>query len=104
MKKLMIVPALALGMLFTTNANAQVEDNMKKAPTEANSQQEYVKIDKSEVPELVVAAVARDFKGSTIAEAYKAEDNTFKLVLVNAAGEKGMVFADATGKWIKPAK
>lgn len=104
MKKLMILPAVALGMLFSTNANAQVMDNMEKAPTEAKVQKEYVKIEKATLPEAVIAAVATDFKGSTISEAFKAEDNTYKLVLKNEAGEKGMVFVDETGKWIKPSK
>lgn len=104
MKKLMIVPAVALGMLFTTNANAQVSDNMEKAPTEVKMQKEYEKINKSELPEAVVTAVATDFKGSTISEAFKTEDNTYKLVLKNEAGEKGIVYTDATGKWIKPSR
>lgn len=104
MKKLMIVPAVALGMLFTANVHAQVKDNMDKTSTEAKAQKEYVKIDKADLPEAVATAVERDFKSSTIAEAFKAEDNTFKLVLVNENGEKGIVFADATGKWIKPSK
>lgn len=104
MKKLMIVPVVALGMLFATNANAQVKDQMNKTSTEAKAQKEYAKINKAELPEAVLAAVAKDFNGSTVSEAFKAEDNTFKLVLVNKAGEKGMVFVDASGKWIKPSK
>lgn len=100
----MILPAVALGMLFTTNANAQVKDDMQKAPTEVKAQKEYVKIEKEKLPEAVIAAVASDFKGSTISEAFKAKDNTYKLVLVNETGEKGIVFVDQTGKWIKPSK
>lgn len=104
MKKLMIVPIVALGMLFTTNANAQVESDNKKAPTEKNAQEKFKKIEKAQLPEAVTAAVERDFKGSAISEAFIAKDETYKIVLVNKTGEKGLVFADANGKWIKPSK
>lgn len=104
MKKLMIVPVMALGMLFATNANAQVKDGMDKAETEVKAQKEYVKIETSKLPEAVTAAVAKDFKTSTISEAFKAKDNTYKLILTTETGEKGMAFIDATGKWITPSK
>lgn len=103
MKKLMIVPIVALGMLFTTNANAQVDGVDKKAPTEMKSQKEYVKIDKAQLPAAVTTAVERDFKGSEISEAFISEDKTYKIVLVNETGEKGLVFTDTNGKWIKPS-
>ena len=104
MKKLMIVPAMVLGMMFATNAGAQIKDDKKKAPTEMKAQQDYQKIDKAQLPEAVKAAVARDFEGSEISEAFISKDNTYKIVLVNKNGERGMVFADANGKWIKPSK
>lgn len=103
MKKLLIVPVVALGMLFTSNVNAQV-DGDKQAPTEEGTQEEYAKIDNAELPAAVTAAVERDFKGSTVAEAYLGKDKSYKLVLVNEAGDKGMVYVDATGKWITPSK
>ncbi|HET8838785.1 MAG TPA: hypothetical protein VFM82_07320 [Flavobacteriaceae bacterium] len=103
MKKLLIVPIMALGMLFSTNANAQVDDS-KKAVSEQTAQQDYKQIDKAQLPTAVTAAVEKDFNGSSIAEAYIAKDKTYKLVLTNDTGEKGLVFVDANGKWIKPSK
>lgn len=103
MKKLMIVPIMALGMLFTTNINAQVDDS-KKAVSEQTAQEEYTQIDKAKLPVAVTTAVQKDFKGSSVAEAYIGKDKTYKLILVSENGEKGMVFVNENGKWIKPSK
>lgn len=104
MKKLMIVPIMTLGMLFATNANAQVDrpdrDADKKARTEM--QDKYSKVEVNTLPPAVKASAERDFEGSTISEAHKAEDGSYKLLLVNKNGEKGWVYADKNGKWIQP--
>lgn len=104
MKKLMIVPVMALGMLISTNANAQIEDGTKMEKTEQQIQKEYVKIEASELPEAVTTAIATDFEDATLTEAFKAEDNTYKLVLAMPTGEQGIVYADENGNWITPSK
>jgi hypothetical protein len=106
MKKLLIVPIMALGMLFATNANAQVNgqdrDADKKVTEKVEMQDKYSKIEVTALPASVKAAAERDFEGSTVSEAYVAKDGTYKLLLINENGEKGWVYADKTGKWIQP--
>lgn len=112
MKKLMIVPVVALGLLFSTNVTAQdakVAENEKETAmltVENESQQleeaqkEFTQIEANQVPEAVQAALAKDFEGATIVEAHVAKDETYKLV-VDLNGEKSTLYADASGNWIK---
>lgn len=103
MKKQMMIPALALGLLFATQVNAQVVPTEKEeVQTEVPAQKEYEKIETSQLPDAVKKAVATDYAGTKITEAYKAKDNTYKIVLMTKTGEKGTVFADEKGNWITP--
>src|SRR5690606_6511399 len=106
MKKLMIVPIMALGMLFATNANAQVDRQDKKEQKQVTErtekQDQYSKVELTALPASVKAAAQRDFEGSTVSEAYVAKDGTYKLLLINENREKGLGYVDRNGKWIKP--
>ncbi len=100
MKKLFVLPVLALGLLAgTQNINAQ-EVASAETTEVAPVQDKYIDLAVENLPQTVIDAVAKDFAGATIQKAAAKEDaSEFKLVLKQ--GEKEMeVFCDADGKWI----
>lgn len=105
MKKLMIVPAVALGLIFSTATTAQetkiVEKETAVVTQQEMKQKEYKKIETTKLPEAVQTAVSRDFRGATINEAHVADDKTYKLV-VTVDNQKRTLYADENGNWIKP--
>ena len=122
MKKFIMTIAGAAAFLFATQVTAQeksdmaVESNTEvKAPVETESQVEatveaeaqdqkvFQPIETSELPDAVQEAVAVDFEGSAISEAYlNADKKIFKLVLQAEGTEDKTVFANAEGEWVKP--
>lgn len=111
MKKLMIVPVLALGLLFTTNVTAQEARlaeketamlTVEKTEQETQKQEKkFTKIEANQLPEAVRTAVARDFEGATVAEAHVSEDRTTYKLVVNVGNERKTLYADANGNWKK---
>lgn len=105
MKKLVLTFA-AIGLFFATPAaQAQVEN---EAPTEVHQEaqdqeKDYAKVEVTELPNEITAAVDRDYPGAVTQEAYKKEKDgktVYKLkLLVN--GEEQKVYADAEGNWIE---
>ena len=61
----------------------------------------YEPIEISALPESVTDAVSTDFAGATLAEAYKDEEDNYKLVLT-VGEESKTVYTNATGEWIEP--
>lgn len=101
MKKLFLIPAILLG--FTLTANAQT-DAAKTAPqTEQTAQKEYAKIEPSEVDNTTLMNVMKKYKGFSIAEANKAADGEYKLVLANKEGKSVTAIFAKNGAFIKEA-
>lgn len=101
MKKLFVLPVVALGLLVgTQNANAQ-EATANETTEEVVAQDKYIEIAAENLPQPVLDAVAKDYAGATIEKAEAKEDaSEFKLTVVQ--GDKTMeVFCDADGNWIK---
>ncbi|MDY8134796.1 hypothetical protein [Aquimarina sp. 2201CG5-10] len=100
MKRLFVLPLLALGLLAgTQNSNAQ--DVSSNDQTEITIQEKYIDLAVENLPQPVLDAVARDFKGSTISKAAAKEDaSEFKLELTKEDGETIEVKCDAEGNWI----
>jgi hypothetical protein len=117
MKKLMIVPVLALGMLFTTNVAAQearvaekesamltvekVEPQDQQLEPQDQQQRDqkknFTRIETNQLPQAVRNAVTRDHEGTTINEAHISEDrSTYKLV-VSVGNERKTLYSDANG-------
>ena len=96
----------AIGWFFATAAQAQdVEATTTTSVVTETAVQtdDFKKIEVSELPEAVTAAIATDFEGVTTKEAYAKEKDgnlIFKIKLdVNGVEKK--VYADADGNWIK---
>ena len=106
MKKLGLTFA-AIGLFFATTTQAQdVEETSTttEVVTEVSVvQDDFKKIEVSELPAAVTAAIATDFEGATTTEAYVKEKEgklVYKIKL-DVNGEVKKVYADAEGNWIK---
>lgn len=109
MKKLMIVPVLVLGLLFTTNLSAQDDRVAEKESAmltvdtaeQQKDQKKFSRIERNQIPNAVNDAVTRDYRGATIVEAHVSEDkSTYKLV-ITVGEERKTLYADANGNWKK---
>ena len=110
MKKLFFATAIAIGSLTAVNAqstaiaqadNAEVKQSVeaKQAPV-----QDFTEIKASELPKAIVASLDKDFKGATVAKAYKNAKNQYKLVISTADGQKKTVYANSEGQWLETKK
>lgn len=125
MKKSMLIAVFALGTLTAiqaqeievevqnpTNAVEKVEVTAQKAArllAKAEVKQvTFKEIKVSELPTLVVEALAKDFEGATVQNAYINEKQEFKLVLATTADDAKAatrtVYATKNGEWIKEPK
>jgi len=109
MKKLGLTFA-AIGLFFVTAAQAQVQDVEATATTgtavvteTAVQTDDFKKVEVSELPEAVTAAIATDFEGATIKEAYgkEMEGELIYKIKLDVNGVEKKVYADADGNWIK---
>ncbi|TSE03032.1 MULTISPECIES: hypothetical protein [Aquimarina] len=100
MKKLFVLPVLALGLLVGTQNMIAQEVASNDTEVNAPVQDKYIDLAIENLPQPVIDAVAKDFAGATIEKAGAKEDaSEFRLVLKQ--GEKEMeVFCDAEGNWI----
>jgi len=105
MKKLFLIPAILLG--FTLTANAQTDAAAKTAPATEQAatpqQKEYAKIEPSEVDNTTLMSVMKKYKGFSIAEANKAADGEYKLVLANKEGKSITAIFAKNGAFVKEA-
>lgn len=102
MKNLFVLPVLAMGLLFgTQNSNAQDVASSDQEEIAIVVQEKYIDLAIENLPQSVLDAVARDFKGATISKAAAKEDaSEFKLELTKEDGEAVEVYCDAEGNWI----
>ncbi|MDH7447989.1 hypothetical protein [Aquimarina sp. 2201CG14-23] len=100
MRKLFVLPVLAFGLLLGTQSmNAQ--ETSSDETVEVTTQEKYIELAVENLPQPVLDAVARDFKGATISKAAAKEDaSEFKLELTKEDGETVEVFCDAEGNWV----
>ncbi len=100
MKKLFIVPAIALGLMFQAQS-VQAQAAQDHDIAAVTLQEEYIELATENLPQAVLDAVAKDFKGATISKAAAKEDaSAFKLELTKEDGEAMEVYCDADGNWI----
>ena len=98
MKKFVLLPVVALGLLFSTQTFAQVDS---KTTTEIVAQDDMIAIPVENLPEAITNAVTKDHPGATVSEAHASKDATkFKLILAKEDGETETVMCDAEGNWI----
>jgi uncharacterized membrane protein YkoI len=107
MKKLGLTFA-AVGLFFATAAQAQVVEATSTSETtvvtEAAVQTDDLKkVEISELPEAITAAISTDFEGATAKEAYvkEKEGKLIYKIKLDVNGVEKKVYADADGNWIK---
>jgi len=64
--------------------------------------QEYTQIEIVELPMVIQDAAAKDFKELRIYKAYISKDTTYKIILKDKNNHTKIIFASASGEWIKP--
>ena len=107
MKKLGLTFA-AIGLFFATASQAQDVEATTTTETEVVSEtavqtDDFKKVEVSELPEAVTAAIAADYEEATTQEAYVKEKDgklIYKIKL-DVNGEVKKVYVDAEGNWIK---
>ncbi|WP_010522686.1 hypothetical protein [Aquimarina agarivorans] len=101
MKKSILLPVVALGLLVSTQTINAQDATAEVTATETVAQDEMVVVSIEELPEPVKTALAKDYEGMTIAEAHATKDGSkYKLILTKEGSEGTTVLCDAEGNWI----
>ena len=107
MKKVLVAVALVMG-LGSSVAFAQEVINTTSVEMQAQvPQDEFTKIDVKELPEAVAQAVAKNYEGATIKEAYVAEKESgkvYKVILTTKDSQEVTVLMNEKGEEVKDLK
>lgn len=100
---MLFIAAIAFLFSFTTQAQVYANSNNGEPFEEVGeSDDDYEKIEVSELPEAVTASITRDFVEATTKEAWVKEKDgksVYKIKL-DLNGEEKKLYADAEGNWI----
>jgi len=104
MKKLPMIIAIVISIFSAQGAIAQEEIavNSSNDYIEYDEQNEYTEISTEDLPFSLLEAAARDYQKLRIAKAYISKDYTFRVFLRDLNDNTKVVFASASGEWIKP--
>ena len=101
MKKLFVAVALIMGL----GTSAAIADGVKTCANTVAVADEYTQIELNDIPQIIKDAVAKNYAGSAIKEAYvkTCEEGIkhYKLVLVNAEQTENTVCFNEKGDEIK---
>ena len=104
MKKVLVAVALVMG-LGSSVAFAQEVINTTSVEMQVQvPQDEFTKIDVKELPEAVAQAVAKNYDGATIKEAYVAEKESgkvYKVILTTKDSQEVTVLMNEKGEEVK---
>ena len=103
MKKVLVAVALVMG-LGSSVAFAQEVINTTSVEMQAQVPQDEFKIDVKELPEAVAQAVAKNYEGATIKEAYVAEKESgkvYKVILTTKDSQEVTVLMNEKGEEVK---
>ena len=106
MKKLIFATALAIGSLTAVQAQDKMtaKKDSDKATMTQTAAQDFKEIKASELPKAVLMSVDKDFKGATVAKAYKNAKGEYKIVLNTADKNQQTLYANSKGEWMKKKK
>lgn len=103
-EKVLVAVALVMG-LGSSVAFAQEVINTTSVEMQAQvPQDEFTKIDVKELPEAVAQAVAKNYEGATIKEAYVAEKESgkvYKVILTTKDSQEVTVLMNEKGEEVK---
>ncbi|WP_024479147.1 hypothetical protein [Cellulophaga baltica] len=99
MKQLVFATALAIGSLGTITAT-ETTPIFHDGIMEGIFAQDFSEIKIEALPEEITAALAKNFPGSTISQAFVNEEAEYKLIVTSETGEEMELYADAEGNWL----
>jgi len=104
MKQLPMIVAIVISIFSAQGAIAQEELAINEGNEfiDYDEQHEYTEISTDDLPFALQEAAARDFQKLRIAKAYISKDYTYRVFLRDYNDNTKVVFASATGEWIKP--
>lgn len=95
MKRAFLTTAIIASMAIATVATAQTQIIISTEQTA----EDFVKIETTALPEAVTAAVAKEYEGSTIKEAFeKKEAKLYKVVITVSEGKEETVIYNEKGE------
>ena len=104
MKKVLVVLAMILGVSSSV-AFAQEVNNSTEVVAEAQvPQDEFVKMDPAQLPQAVFEALAKDYEGSLVKEAFvkeKDEAKNYKVVITTQDDKEVQVILNEKGEAVK---
>ena len=110
MKKVLVAVALVMG-LGSSVAFAQEVNNSPAAETSPAvetttqaPQDEFIKIDAKELPDVVMNALAKSYEGASIKEAYVAAKETgkvYKVIIITKDAQEVTVLMNEKGEEVK---
>lgn len=97
MKKLILTVAIFAAMGFTTLSIAQT---VNTTPThQTQTEDKFVKIEVSALPEAITAAIQKSFEGATVKEAFQdSEAKLYKVVITISETEEKTVIYNENGE------
>ena len=101
MKKIVLMVAVAACVVF---ASQSVQASAVQTSVENVMQDDFVKIEVKELPQVVQDAIAKSYEGSTVKEAYVAGADgakKYKVVLVDKDQKEQMVVLNEQGEVIE---
>lgn len=101
MKKIVLMVAVAACVAF---ASQSVQASAVQTSVENVMQDDFVKIEVKELPQVVQDAIAKSYEGSTVKEAYVAGTDgakKYKVVLVDKDQKEQMVVLNEQGEVIE---
>ncbi|AIY12308.1 MULTISPECIES: hypothetical protein [Cellulophaga] len=99
MKQLVFATALAIGSLGTITAT-ETTPIFHDGIMEGIFAQDFSEIKIEALPEEITAALAKNFPGASISQAFVNEEAEYKLIVTSETGEEMELYADAEGNWL----
>ena len=104
MKKVLVAVALVMGLVISVAFAQEVINTTSVEMQVQVPQDEFTKIDVKELPEAVAQAVAKNYEGATIKEAYVAEKESgkvYKVILTTKDSQEVTVLMNEKGEEVK---
>lgn len=104
MKKVLVAVAMILATGSSVVLAQEVNGSAATVAEVQTPQDEFVKMNPEELPQAVLETLAKDYKGSTVKEAYVKEKDgakTYKLVLAGEDGVETVAILNEKGEAVK---
>lgn len=104
MKKVLVALAMIMGVGSSVAFAQEVNDSVTTAVESQVPQDEFVKMDPTELPQAVMQTLAKDYEGSSIKEAYVKEKDgakIYKVIIVAQDAQETEAILNEKGEAVK---